>query len=294
MTKVLITGSKSYIGTSFAKWLSRYGNAYATDRVSIRDSAWRNMSLSNYDAVLHTAALVHAKDRRPEKFYAINRDLAIDVARKAKQEGVQHFLFLSTMAVYGIEKGHIMPHQVPNPKSHYAKSKYQAELALDSLSNENFTVSIIRPPMVYGPCCPGNYRQLADIARRARIFPDISNKRSMIYIDNLCEFLRIAITKKVGGTLFPQNSGYVNTSMLASLIAEASGKQMRLSKTMGSLVRALSEIPGPLKKAFGSLTYDQSMSAIPASGRNLDVSAYETVSFVDSVIATEDGKLQDG
>ncbi|WP_106640323.1 NAD-dependent epimerase/dehydratase family protein [Allosphingosinicella vermicomposti] len=292
MTKILITGSKGYIGTSVAKWLSRHENAYDVDMISVRDGAWRDLKLGEYDAVLHAAAVVHTRKEKREEFYAINRDLTIELAKKAKLEGVKHYIFLSTMAVYGIEEGHISLGQIPAPKTPYATSKYQAEIELRSIEGDNFAVSIIRPPMIYGPSCPGNYKKLSSIVRCTNIFPDIPNERSMLYIDNLCEFLRIVISEKMGGTLFPQNSQYVSTSELVSLIARASGRSIHLSRPLGRLLSPIVKMPGPLRKAFGSLTYDWSMSSSPMIDGALSPPTYETIPFPDSVTATEIWKFQ--
>ena len=285
MPKILVSGSSGYIGTSFRQWLSRIPDAPHVDTISLRDEHWRGMSFSGYDALIHAAAIVHRSGLTAEDYYKVNRDLTVAVAQKAKAEGVPHFVFISTMAVYGMNEGHITPDTLPAPKSDYAKSKYAAEVELAALECETFTISIIRPPLVYGPHCPGNYMSLSRLARLVPLFPDVPNVRSMIYIDNLSEFMRMIVSQRIGGPLFPQNSQYVNTGHMAVLVAEASGKKLFLSKMLGRAISPAIRCSLVLRKVFGSLTYDQSMSSVhSADGRTL---SYETVSFESSVKASE-------
>lgn len=157
MKKILITGANSYIGTSFEKWVSQYPDKYSVDKISVRDERWKEKSFGGYDVLFHTAAVVHVKENDTINYFKVNRDLAVEVAEKAKQEGVKQFIFLSTMGVYGTETGYITKDTVPTPKTPYAKSKYEAEQLLLEMDIEDFNVAILRPSIVYGKGCPGNY-----------------------------------------------------------------------------------------------------------------------------------------
>ena len=120
----------------------------------------------------------------------------------------------------------ISENTVPNPVNAYGKSKLEAELGIRELENSQFKVVIIRSPMVYGKGAKGDYPRLARIARILPVFPDVDNRRSMIYIDNLCEFVRLMIENEERGLFFPQNREYVKTSEMVRLIAEAVGREI--------------------------------------------------------------------
>ena len=183
MKRVLITGKDSYIGTKFAQWLSQWPDKYKVEEVDLKDANWKEKDFSSYDVVFHVAGIAHVKETKENKelYYKVNRDLAYKAASKAKKEGINHFVFLSSMSVYGIETGVIKKNTKLNPKSNYGKSKLQAEEFINSLQDDNFSVAILRPPMTYGKGCKGNYPRLSKLALKVPFFPDVKNKRSMVY-----------------------------------------------------------------------------------------------------------------
>lgn len=276
MKNILITGKKSYIANYFNDLLNT--NEYSIDLISIRDDFWQSISFEKYDTIIHTAALVHnsTKSATLDQYDGVNYRLSLSLAKKAKQDGVKHFIFFSSMSVYGLNIGHITASTPLNPNSPYAQSKAKAEEGLKALNSEEFTVTIIRPPMVYGPNCKGNFKTLYKIANIAPIFPKVNNKRSAIFIDNLSEFIKIVIDKKIEGTLFPQNKEYLNTSEAVSLLAKASSKKVYVSKLAGFGVNLLMFSP-TIQKAFGSLTYDPNLPGGP-----IDLN-YNLVNLKDSV-----------
>ncbi|MCA0756496.1 NAD-dependent epimerase/dehydratase family protein [Paenibacillus sp. N4] len=257
MRKILITGTKSYIGQNLEKWLGNSPEKYSIETISLRNGAWREKDFSVYDVVVHVAGIAHIKEKRENAhlYYKVNRDLAYEVAQKAKVEGIKQFIFLSSMSVYGIENGLIGKNSPLKPKSNYGKSKLQAEELIRSLENTEFNVAIIRPPMVYGKGCKGNYVRLANLALKAPIFPGVENKRSMIYIGNLCEFLRLIIDDFSTGLFFPQNQDYVCTSEMVKTIAELHGTNIRMTKLFNSFLRLISI--STVKKVFGDLVYEK-------------------------------------
>lgn len=258
--KILITGANSYIGMSFEKWLSQWPDEYSVETVDMIDGSWREKSFSGYDVVFHVAGIAHIKETKKNEslYYLINRDLAYEVAKKAKIDGVHQFIFLSSMSVYGIDTGVIDKNTPVKPKSAYGKSKFQAEGLINKLADDSFTVAILRPPMVYGKGCKGNYPRLAKLALKTPIFPLVDNKRSMIYIDNLSEFVKQLIDDNSIGLFFPQNAEYVNTSEMVRLIAETHGKKIIMTKIFNPMFRLLNI--GTIKKIFGNLIYDSSIS----------------------------------
>ena len=255
MKHILITGADSYIGTALENYLS--GKPYAFTTLDVREPDWAECSFAGYDAVLHVAAIVHQKEQPDmEALYnRVNRDLAVQIARKAKAEGVGQFLFMSSMSVYGTDTGVITPETVPQPVSFYGKSKLAAEELIQKEADERFKVCVLRPPMVYGPGCKGNFQTVVKLVQKLPIFPQLSNERSMICIDNLCEFLKLCIDNCESGLFFPQNREYMQTSAMARVIAGKLGRRVLFSRLAGFGVQLL--VPGvPMaKKAFGSLVY---------------------------------------
>lgn len=269
MKKILITGANSYIGTSFEKWVSQeqFCGKYSVDTVDMIDGTWRNKDFSKYDVVFHVAGIAHVStDPKMEAlYYKVNRDLTIETAKKAKIEGVKQFIFMSSIIIYGdssnINKKRIIDkNTIPQPSNFYGKSKLQAEEGLRPLMSENFKVVVLRPPMIYGKGSKGNYPKLSSYAQKLPIFPDVDNQRSMLYIDNLCEFIRLMIDNNENGLFFPQNSEYVKTAEMVKLIAESHGKKIKLTKIFNPSLKLMGNFVGVVNKAFGNLVYDKKMS----------------------------------
>lgn len=281
MKRILITGSGSYIGTSFENWVGQWLDKYQVDTIDMRGNEWKDKPFSSYDVIYHIAAIVHVKENDTEKYFSVNRDLAAEVAKKAKAEGVKQFIFLSTMGVYGIETGFIDEKTKPKPKTPYAQSKLEAESLLSELADDDFKVAILRPPIVYGKDCRGNYPRLAGMALKLPIFAKVKNERSMIFIDNLSEFVRLAIDKEVSGRFFPQNKEYVNTTKLVQSIAKAHGKELKATRLFNPFVSLGIKMSETFGKVFGSFTYDMKM---PGGPEELE---YETCSFEESIERTE-------
>lgn len=276
---ILITGKNSYIGTSLENWLMREPDQYKVDTVDMKDGSWKEKDFSSYDVVFHVAGIAHIKETSDNQdlYYKVNRDLAYETAQKAKEDGVEQFIFLSSMSVYGIENGVIDKSTPLEPNSAYGKSKIEAEDIIIKLQDNSFTVATLRPPMVYGKGCRGNYPRLAGLALKTPIFPNIDNKRSMIYIDNLSEFVKQLIDNRSGGLFFPQNAEYVNTSEMVGLIAEAHGKKIVMTKLFNPLLRLLNV--STVNKVFGDLVYDMSISEYESD--------YRVCGFGESIKKTE-------
>ena len=274
MKRILIIGKNSYIGTSLENWLEKEPDKYKIDSTSVRDGAWKEKNFSEYDVVVHVAGIAHIKETKENKdlYYKVNRDLAYKVAKKSKSEGVKQFIFLSSMSVYGIENGVIDKDTPLNATSAYGKSKIEAEELVNKLEAESFRIATLRPPMVYGKGCKGNYPRLARLALKTPIFPNIDNKRSMIYIDNLSEFIKQLIDIQSSGLFFPQNDEYVNTSEMVRLIAEMHGKKIMMTKLFNPLLRLLNI--STVNKVFGDLVYEKSMSSINTYGQKYCIITY--------------------
>lgn len=321
MKRILIAGANSYIGMSLERYLLEYNNLqerelYSVDTVSQRDSQWEEHDFRGYDAVFQASGIAHADTgavsrERQALYYQVNCDLAVHTAQKAQAAGVGLFIYPSSVIVYGDSapygKTRMITAQTPAECAHfYGDSKIRAEEALrrleageepwadgKSLAGEKpsvygtagagMQVAILRLPMVYGRGSKGNYPLLAKLAGRLPFFPDVKNQRSMIYIENLCEFIRQRIEDGKGGLYFPQNPEYTTTSRMVQEIAAARGKKLRLLKIMNPLVALASHVPGKIgnmaNKAFGSLTVDREMSG--------DVEEYCLYDLRESIRRTE-------
>lgn len=236
-------------------------------------------SLSAYDVVVHVAGIAHRKETKENAplYYQINRDLAVEIAKKAKRDGVGHFIYLSSMSVYGLEQGVIDEHTPLNPTSNYGKSKLQAEELIGKIASTTFKIATLRPPMIYGKGCKGNYQRLRKLALKTPVFPDVDNKRSMIYIDNLSEFLKILIDDSIGGLFCPQNKEYVRTSEMVKEIANVHEHKIKTTAFLNPLLRLFNV--SVVNKVFGDLVYDKKLADYTYD--------YQIKEFVNSVVASE-------
>lgn len=270
MKTILITGAASYVGTSVEKYLAQWPQDYRVDTIGMVDGNWRTASFSGYDAVLHVAGLVHqpgTKDdpAQMERYRQVNTNLAIETAQKAKADGVRQFLFMSSASVYGLsgsltEQVLITKDTPLNPKDNYGISKLLAEQGLQKLAGEDFKLAILRPPIVYGRGCKGNYVTLAKLAKKLPVFPKVSNQRSMLYMQNLAELIRQLIDDEAEGIFCPQNNEYVNTSDMVSQIAHANGRSILLVGGTTWVLKLMRHGTSMVDKAFGNLCYDFSLS----------------------------------
>ncbi|MCM3356557.1 NAD-dependent epimerase/dehydratase family protein [Psychrobacillus sp. MER TA 171] len=287
MKKILITGKNGYIGGEFVAWLTHSTNNYQIEMISVRDNSWKDVDFSTYDTVLHLAGIAHVS-RNPkmeELYYTINRDLTFELAKKSKLEGVSQFIFMSSIIVYGESTKAsqvINQNTLPKPSNFYGNSKFQAENKIKDLEDTDFNIVIIRPPMIYGKNSKGNYPKLSKVARKTPFFPSIKNQRSMLHIDNLCEFIKLMIDNKESGLFFPQNQEYTETSEMVRMIGEVHGNNIRLIRMFNPLIVFFIERIDFLNKMFGNLVYDKELSSYK------DV--YQIRNFKESIYLTERGE----
>ena len=257
MKKILITGANSYIDTSFENYMKQWAEEYSVDTVDMIDGTWREKDFGEYDVVFHVAGIAHKKETKENAalYYKVNRDLASETAKKAKKDGVKQFIFLSSMSVYGMDTGIITKETVPAPKSNYGKSKLQAEEEINALASDDFKLCTLRPPMVYGNGCKGNFQTVVKIVKKSPVFPKIKSERSMIYIDNLSYFVKLCIDRELCGLYFPQNKEYVKTLDMAKNIAVKLEKKRYFSILLGCGVFVIRPFVSVAKKGFGTLIY---------------------------------------
>lgn len=261
MKRILLTGRNSYIGNAVEEWLAQWPEEYIVEKISVRDDSWRSLNWQDYDAIIHVAGIAHnSSDASLEdEYYRVNRDLTVEVAKKAKADKVTHFVNMSSIIVFGTKHEEITPQTKPNPDNFYGDSKLQAEEQLNALSDQNFKITHVRPPMVYGKDSKGNFPLLAKMAVKTPIFPKYKNKRSMIYIKNLTELLRLVVDNGISGYIHPQNPEFVQTSKLVKCIAEANKHKLIETILFNVVIKMLSNI-GLVNKVFGDLYYTRDMS----------------------------------
>lgn len=255
MKNILIFGEGSYIGNAVYGWLQNKGE-YNVTTMSSREVSMSEIELSSYQVVYYVAGIAHQKETKKNAhlYYEVNRDLACAVAKKAKHDGVGQFILMSTLSVYGLNEGVIRKDTKESPTTHYGKSKMQADRKIQKLADDGFRVAIIRSPMVYGMGCKGNYQRLKSLALKTPIFPAVKNRRSMIFIDNLCDYIEWVIREDITGIRIPQNQDFVCTSEMVRLIARQHGKKMFFVKVPQFLIQAAPI--STVKKVFGSLICD--------------------------------------
>lgn len=297
MRKILITGAGSFIGTSFENYIKNH-EKHAEYEISVMDTLTGKLvggesedtwNFDGYDTVFHVAGIAHADvgkvtEEGKELYRKVNTELAIETAKKAKAAGVKQFIFMSSAIVYGasspIGKEKIITKDTkPEPENFYGESKLNAETGLLELSADDFKVVILRPPMIYGPGCKGNYNSLRKFALKLPIFPKVKNERSMLYIDNLCEFVRLMIDNEESGIFHPANAENSNTSEMVKMIAEAHGKKKALMGGLTWLLKLMSHFTGLVNKAFGNLTYSSELTEYKEN--------YRVYSLAESITATE-------
>ena len=281
MKRILITGAKSFVGTNIERWLMKEPAKFAVDTVDTMNETWKQVDYRLYDAVFHVAGIAHV-DPKPEMaplYYKVNRDLAIEVAKWAKEHGVKQFIYMSSRIVYRASKSMkaniTTPDTLPDPNDFYGDSKLQAEKGLNELACDTFKVAIIRPPMIYGPGNKGNLPRLAWLAQKTPIFPAWHNKRSMLHVYNLAEFIKQVIVREMGGTFFPQNKEYADTVEIVRCFAKEHGHKVWITRMFNPLVWLGAKFLPPIPKMFADSYYVQEMSQYDFD--------YQVISFEDSL-----------
>ena len=281
MTKVLITGAGSYVGESVRRYILSSSSDFEIDAVDTMNDAWKEADFSKYDVVYHVAGIAHvnADPKMEALYYKVNRDLTVEVARAAKAAGVKQFIFMSSQIVFhesqSLKSEVLTADTKENPNGFYGDSKLQAEKGLHELECDAFKVCILRPPMIYGPNSKGNFPRLVTLAQKTPLFPAWHNKRSMLYIDNLAEFVKQAILRELSGTFYPQNRELADTVEIIRYFAKANGHKVWITRLLNPFVWLGSFILQPINKMFATYYYDPEMSKVDFD--------YQLVSFEESL-----------
>lgn len=284
MKKILITGAGSYVGESVRNYiLKTTPEQYLIDVVDTVGDNWKKANYSQYDVVFHVAGIAHVNaDLKMESlYYRVNRDLTIEVAKHAMANGVKQFIFMSSQIVFhesqSLKAEMLTKDTKPAPNGFYGDSKLQAENELKALNQgtNQMKICILRPCMIYGPNAKGNFPRLAKLACKTPVFPEWHNRRSMLYIDNLAEFVKQAIEHDLEGTFYPQNSEQADTVEIVRYFAKAAGHKVWITKLLNPFVWLGSFVFQPINKMFATYYYDPEMSKMEFD--------YQLVSFQESL-----------
>lgn len=280
--KILVLGKNGYVSRCFQEYM-KDKDGYIVDAISVRGNGWKKISFEGYDAVFNTTGLAHNDARKgsDEKFIALNVELAEELAKKAKIDGVSTFIHMSSMIVYGDSEGigkftPITKDTIPCPENIYGKSKLMGEEALKKLEDDSFRVALIRSSRVYGEKDTDSIRMLTKFAKRMPVFPKVNNSISMIYSDNLCELVRLIADNRCGGVYFPQQEDYICTSKLVKDISIAAGHRLWCTRIFNPILLGPMRKVGIVSKVFGNEGFNQSLS-------NHFDGKYRVVSYQESV-----------
>ena len=261
MKKLLITGSNGFVGSYF---INKYKKKYEIKSFSFLKDDINSLDCGDTDVVFHLSALVHQMGGAScEEYERVNVTQTLELAKKAKENGVKQFVFMSTVKVYGEETdSKYSENSICNPEDEYGKSKLKAEQELQKLEDENFKISIIRTPIVYGYGVKANIKNLINLVNKVPLLPfgKIENKRSMVYIGNLCHLVDEIIIQEKSGVFLASDDEPISTSRLIELIAKNLDKKIYLVKIpfFESLLKILK--PSFHKRLYGSLEIDNSIT----------------------------------
>lgn len=257
--KILLSGATGFIGANFK---SRYTHKYEIIPYSFRHSSVARLDLNNIDTVIHLGAIVHQPKATKEIYDEINIRKTLEFCQKSKVSGVKHFIFMSTIAVHN--EALVDLHEISDelPATLYGESKLKTEKQLKALEDEHFKISIIRAPMVYGYNAPGNIKSLMHLIDKVAILPfgGISNKRSFVYVGNLCAMIDCIIQKRQSGVFLASDDKALSTTQLIESIAKAKKKSCYLFKLpfFAEFLRWIK--PALYKRLFESLEVDNTQT----------------------------------
>jgi UDP-glucose 4-epimerase len=267
--KILITGETGYVGNHAKEYLENTTN-YVVKKVSLRRNNWMDMDFSEYDSIVHCVAVIPKNNIEDSVFFSVNHELSEKLAKKAKSDGVKQFIYLSSMAVYGMKpstkkgEGLIYSDTPCNPDSVYGKSKYQGEQAVVSLADDNFKVAIVRSPSIYGKRSTNYFNQYYYIISKLFIQPYAFTKckRSAIYIENLCELFRLLIKNSNHGIFCPADNPTLSTVEYIKFLQNSKGNNFYSSRLFGLALKLVCSRMPIIYSMWGSIAYDDSLTNI--------------------------------
>jgi len=258
--RILLTGASGFIGKRYLLYNS---SIYDLTSISLRETQVEQINFNGIDTIVHLAGMAHQMNKIDDQIYFdINHDLTLKLATAAKKAGVPHFIFISTVKVFGEETStnkSFTESSICSPTDPYGKSKFLAEQGLTKLIDKDFAVAIVRPPLVYGPGVKGNMLRLLKLSIKGRTLPfgKIDNQRSMVFIDNLIELINSITNQKASGVYHAGDAQALSTSKLVSHINLHMDNNARLIKLNSFFLRILRWLkPGLVQRLWGSFLID--------------------------------------
>jgi len=285
MSKLLLTGATGFIGKYF---IVKYQANYNVQTFSFLNDEISDLKLIDTDVVIHLSALVHQMGgASAEEYERVNVTQTLELAKKAKESRVKHFIFMSSVKVYGEETDEIYNEDTDCfPEDEYGKSKLKAENELLKLEDEEFKISILRTPIVYGYGVKANIKNLISLVEKVPVLPfsGIYNNRSMVYIGNLCNLLNKIIETTSRGIFLASDDKPLSTTNLIQLIAKELDKKIWLISIplFPSLLKLIK--PSFYMRLYKSLEVDNTKTL-----KKLDYSnSYSTADGIKYMIYGED------
>lgn len=280
---ILITGKNGYVGNRLNDYLKAQG--HVVDQINVRGNHWKALDFSKYNVVIHLAAIVHNNNPNTTMvdYMNVNYHLTKELAEKAKTEGVNQFIFFSTMSVFGLD-GEVGKEVIINnntltkPTTSYGISKLRAEEMLHEIQSNAFKVAVLRPPMIYGESAPGNFSKLIKISNILPLYPRIDNQRSSIYIENLEIYINELIENEGSGILHPQNNYYLNTNYAIFEMRRIQDKKSLSIKLPNSLLKLFRKM-SILNKLYGNLVYSRNIDEVNYNDNFIE----ETESYIQTL-----------
>ena len=256
---ILLTGASGFVGQRFLE----YNKSNFTIRtVSLINQAVENIDFTGVDAILHLAGKAHQMTKIEDSIYFdVNTELTKKLALAAKAKGVSHFIFISTIKVFGEHQNSVLTEGSPCEPINdpYGQSKLQAEKFLQSIEDATFAVSIVRPPLIYGPRVKGNLIRFLKLADNGNPLPfaHIDNRRTMVFLDNLIEMINALIRQKKSGIFLAADAQPLSTTFLISEMRKKMARPTRLFTMPSPLKWVLKKVkPEMYIRLYGSLEMD--------------------------------------
>ena len=249
---ILLTGSSGFVGSYF---MQNYSSKHTIETFSFLKDDLNELNLHETTTVVHLSALVHQMGgESSEEYEKVNVTQSLLLAKKAKESGVGHFIFMSSVKAYGEESRSVYKESTPcNPQDEYGKSKLKAEKELQKMQDDSFKISILRTPIVYGYGVKANVKNLVNLVKKVSILPlgSIRNKRSMVYVGNLCHLIDALIERQKEGVFLASDDEAVSTTRLIELIAKNLDKKTTFIK-----IPFFQELLKLLKPSFHKRLYE--------------------------------------
>lgn len=276
---VAVTGADGFVGLHLCRMLDATGRSVVrivrkaagpggVRRVvpDLRCAQDLHLVLENVSCIIHLAGRAHVlrevESDSLKAFREVNVHGTARLAEAAARARVAHFVFVSSIGVNGSETfaRAFTEADDPAPIEPYAQSKLEAEQWLEPFcAAAGVRLTIVRPPMVYGPGAAGNFHRLLRLAASGIPLPigAIRNRRNLIGVQNLCDFLLLCLTHPAAsGTFLVAEPEARSTPELVVALADALGVPSRVFAAPLGLLRTCAAIVGrqqELAKLCGSL-----------------------------------------